>query len=199
MDSLTKLLSVVEEQPLSHSLPTALRVSTTIADEKWSSWIKLELMGYFADNPELKPETIVPEYRRIVGLWYDYYGRPLLINDPRIEIINELRLRHGVTELESIAGTTGPVAFRAVDHSEIIRKELGVEVHVFQCPPGSVKQILTNIKVQLLDRIAQQQEKIKAIPDVQTPREGEILQLKPTIYGVGVDLKALWRRTFGSR
>jgi hypothetical protein len=31
-------------------------------------------MGYFSDNPELKEETIVPEYRRGCGSWYDYYA-----------------------------------------------------------------------------------------------------------------------------
>jgi hypothetical protein len=62
-----------------------------------------------------------------------------------------------------------------------------------------VNQILTNIKVRLLDRIAQQREKISAIPDTEVPRQAEILQIKPGIYGVSVDLKALWRRAFRTK
>jgi hypothetical protein len=198
MDSFKKLLSIAEEQALSRSLPAALRIATTIADEKWASWIKLELIGYFRDNPELKEDSGVPEYRGVVGVWYDHYGRPLVVDNPNLAFINEIRLRHGVIELEGMATSAGPLAMRAMDFSEIIRNSLKVEVSVFQIQPSLVKQILTNIKVQLLDRIAQQREKISAIPDVQIPREAEILQLKPSIYGVGIDLKALWRRTFGA-
>jgi len=32
-----------------------------------------------------------------------------------------------------------------------------------------------------------------------SPHAGEILQLKPTWFGIGIDLKALWRKMFGER
>ena len=144
----------------------------------------------------MKNTTVIPEYREVAGLWYDYYGRPLMISDPNLSFINQLRLRQGVTELEGIAAGTGPLFMPVANYAEIIRANLGVEVGLFQFSPSSVKQVLTNIKFQLLDRIAQQREKISDIPEVQIPQEAEILQLKPTIYGVGIDLKALWRRAF---
>jgi hypothetical protein len=75
-------------------------------------------MGYFGDNPEVKSNTIVPEYRAIVGLWNDDYGRPLMIKDPNLAFINELRLRQGVTELEGIAAGTGPVSMREMDYAD---------------------------------------------------------------------------------
>lgn len=192
------LQSTTEGQPLNRSLPAALRVASAISDEKWASWIKLELVGYFRDNPELKEDTVVPEYRSVVGLWYDHYGRPLMV-DSQLNFVNEMRLRQGIAELESIATRTGPLWLHGTDQAEIIRTSLGVEVHLFRMDPGSIQQVLTNIKVRLLDTIAERHDKIDAIPNVEPARGGEILQLKPTLYGVGIDLKELWRRMFIGR
>ena len=61
----------MEEESLSRSLQAALRIATNIGDEQWTSWIKLELIGYVADNPAMKKDTIVPEYRGVPGQWYD--------------------------------------------------------------------------------------------------------------------------------
>jgi len=198
VDPFHALLSIAEEQALSRSLPAALRVSTAISDEQLASWIKLELMGYLNTNPENKPHTVVPEYRDISGLWSDDYGRVLMLDQPDLAFINHIRLRQGVTELEGIATGSGTLAMREMEFAEIIRANLGTEVSTFQFSPDSVKQVLTNIKVQLLDRIAQQREKIKALPVSSVLQQTEILQLKPTIYGVGIDLKALWRKMFGT-
>lgn len=198
MSAFERLLTLVEEQTLSRSLPVALRVALAIADEEWASWIRLELMGYLADNPAMKADTVVPEYRGVPGLWYDDYGRALALNDPSLEFINELRLRPGVAELEGIAAGTGTLAMRPTEFSEIIRNNLHVEVSVFQFRPSSVSQILTNIKVHLLDHLASRRGQISAIPDIQVPQKTEILQLKPSVYGISIDLKALWRRVFST-
>ena len=198
MDPFHTLLSIAEEQALSRSLPAALRDSTAISDEQLASWIKLELMGYLNTNPENKPHTVVPEYRDIPGLWSDDYGRVLMLDQPDLAFINHIRLRQGVTEFEGIATGSGTLAMREMEFAEIIRANLGTELSTYQFSPDSVKQVLTNIKVQLLDRIAQQREKIKALPVSSVLQQTEILQLKPTIYGVGIDLKALWRKMFGT-
>ena len=126
-------------------------------------------------------------------------GRPLVLNDPKLAFINEFRLRHGVAELEGIASGTGTLTVRAIEFSQLIRDNLNVEVSVFQFRPSSVSQVLTNIKVRLIDHLASRREKINAMPDNQVPQAAEILQIKPTIYGVGIDLKALWRRAFGTK
>jgi hypothetical protein len=194
-----RLLTLVEEQTLSRSLPVALRVAIVIADEEWASWIRLELMGYLADNPAMKADTVVPEYRGVPGLWYDDYGRALALNDPGLAFINELRLRPGVAELEGIATGTGTLTMRPTEFSEIIRNNLHVEVSVFQFRPSSVSQVLTNIKVRLLDHLASRRGKISALPDIQVPQKTEILQIKPSVYGISIDLKALWRRVFSTK
>ncbi len=197
MSTLERLLSIVEEKPLSRSLPTALRIATTIGDDELASWIRLELMGYLPDNPTMTQQTVVPEYRSVAGQWRDDYGRPLVLEDPNLGFINETRLKPGVAELEGIAGGTSMLAMRLTDLSEIIRKHLNVEVTIFEFRPSSVNQVLTNVKVRLLDRLASRREAIAALPEVHISQQPEILQLKPSIYGMSIDLKALWRRVFG--
>lgn len=196
MNGFERLLALVEEQTLSRSLPTALRVATAISDEEWASWIRLELIGYFADNPAMKVDTIVPEYREVPGLWYDDYGRVLALKNTDIAFINELRLRCGVPELERIATGTGTMAMRPTEFSETLRNNLNVEVSVFRFQPSSVNQVLMNIKIRLLDHLARRDGRISTIPNVQVSHDTELLQLKPNFYGIGIDLKAMWRRVF---
>jgi hypothetical protein len=137
-----QLLTIVGEQPLSRSLLVALRIAPSIADEELTSWIKLELMGYLADNPEMKEDTIVPEYRAVPGLWYDDYDLVLALDDPDLAFINEFRLRHGVAELEGIAVGTKILVARPAEFSEIIRKNLNVVVSVFKFRPSMVPPIV---------------------------------------------------------
>lgn len=199
MNTFEHLLGIVEEQPLSRSLPAVLRIATAIGDAELASWIKLELMGYFSDNPAMTERITVPEYRSVAGEWRDDYGRRLVVSDPNFGFINEIRLRQGVAELEGITGGTGMLALRLPDISELMRKQLNVEVSLFEFRPSSVSQVLTNVKVHLLDQLAGRREAIAVLPEASTSQESEILQLKPGMYGVSLDLKAIWRRFFGSR
>jgi hypothetical protein len=78
---------------------------------------------------------------------------------------------------------------RPIEFSEIIHRELDVPVSVFRFHPGSVNQVLTNIKLQLLDQLTKRREKIAELPELQKPADTEILHIRPGIYGVSVDLK----------
>ena len=66
-----------------------------------------------------------------------------------------------LNDIRRIPGRFG--AIREIVFAEIIRIDLGVEVSVLEFSPASVKQVLTNIKIQLLDHITQQRERIKFI------------------------------------
>jgi len=199
MNAFERLLTTVEEQPLSRSLPKVLSMATTIGADDLAVWTKLELMGYVAENPEVTEDVVVPEYRTVVGAWYDDYGRMFLVEDPKLRFVNELRLRHGVVELEGLATATGPLSMRELNFAAIIREHLKVPVTTFQFDPVSISQVLTNIKVHLLDRLAAHREQIGAIALSEAPPGTEILKLQPEFYGIGVDLKALWRRLFRSK
>ncbi len=132
MTTFERLLEIIEKQPLSQSLPATLQIATAIGDEELSTWIKLELMGYIEDNPAMTEKTVVPKYRIVPGQWYDDFGRQLVINDPSLAFINEIRLREGVGELEGIAPGTEMLALRPLVFSELIREHLNVDVAIFR-------------------------------------------------------------------
>ena len=199
MNGFESLLATVEERPLSRSLPTVLSVAGSIGATELASWAKLELMGYFASNPAMRDDVVVPIYRTVVGSWYDDYGRMLVLPQADLSFMDELRLRQGVAELEGLATATGPLAVRARDHAALIGEALKVEVTTFEFEARSVAQVLTNIKVQLLDQLCAQRAAIAALPASVTMASSEIIQLKPGIYGISVELKALWRRLFGGK
>lgn len=196
MTNLERLFSTIEEQPLSRGLTASLKIATSIKDDELVRWIKLEIMGLFHDNPAMTETTVVPKYRSVPGQWHDEYGRPLVLSDPNLGFVNEVRLRHGVAELEGLVSSSNMLTMRLPEFSDIIRQNLHVDVSLFQFRPSSVSQVLANIKVHLLDQLALRRESINSLPSNTPHNTPEILQLKPGLYGISVDLKALWRRLF---
>ena len=195
MSSFSALLRKAETQPLSRSLPACLRLALSAGIDELVEWIRLESLGYTRANPAMRPEIVVPEYRAIGGNWFDDYGRPLVLTDPKLAFLNELRLREGAGELESLAGKQGTLGIRS-DAAEILKEHLNVEVTMFRFTPHSIEQVLANIRAQLVDRLAANERALAGTPPGPSPSTGgaDILLLRPGIYGIGVDLKALWRR-----
>jgi hypothetical protein len=196
MDTATEeLLRVAQNAPLSNSLPLVIRAETASGNEQLARWARLELLGYFADNPAMTKETRVPQYRVIRGQWFDMYRRPLVISEPAWDFINEIPLRSGVLELEGFVGASEGITISLPEYVEMLRDKLRVEVHVFRFTSHAVEQVLASIKAQLLDRLATRPCKFgEAAAPTSRIAEGEILQLQPNLYGFGIDLKALWKR-----
>jgi AbiTii-like protein len=189
------LLRQTQDWPLSKSLSSVLRVALRAGDTELTAWVRLELLGYSSGNPAMTKETMVPEYRTVGGQWFDEYGRPLVITDSRLAFINETRLRFGVPELETFIGTSGTIALRLPEFSEIIRERLSVEVSLFRFSPHSIAQVLANIKAQLLDRLAAQRSELDKAPLEGTePGWEDIVELHPNLGGIGLNLNALWKR-----
>jgi hypothetical protein len=65
--------------------------------------------------------------------------------------------------------------------------------------PLPAPRVLARIRSHLLDRLAEHATRFGFSPEPASTTEPEIFQLKPTLYGVGVDLKALWRRLSGRK
>jgi len=129
------------------------------------------------------------------GQWFDIYRRPLVISNPGLDFINEIPLRHGVLELEGVVGTNEGITVALPKYVDMLRDKLRVEVNVFRFTSPAVEQVLAAIKAQLLDRLAMRPCKHRAAGTITTPlEEKEILQLQPNFYGLGIDLKALWKR-----
>jgi hypothetical protein len=194
-----RLQRIVEESPLSRSMPAVLSAATLIDCDELAAWTRLELIGYYSDNPAMTDAVVVPEYRAVAGNWYDDFGRMFLIDDANLNFVNQLRLRQGVAELEGFATATGPLAVREIDIAAIIRETLKVNVTTFEFPVQGVSQVLANIKVHALDRIAAEKSALAEVVVPELKAEGELLQLRPGFHGVSVDLKVLWRRLFGAK
>ena len=190
------IISSAHKLPLSASLPNVLRLAESAGDKHLAFWSRLELLGYRSSNPVMTETTVVPEYRTVVGQWFDAYNRGLIFEDPKIGFINEMRIRLGVVELESFTGATGVIALQVPGPSDLIRQYFGIEGATFRFSPTVIPQVLANIKGQMLERLACRERVLtKKAPDPFVPTEsGEILRIKLNLYGFCLDLDALWRR-----
>lgn len=105
--SVRSLLRKIDKRPLSEIFPTVIRMAKSSGNPNLEKWSRLELHGYWNTNEALTDEVVVPEYRTVPGQWLDDFGRVLLIDQPGLEFLNEMRLRQGVLELEGWIGADG--------------------------------------------------------------------------------------------
>ncbi len=132
-------------------LNQSLIISKKYNNKTFESWIKLELNGYYSSNNELKENTILPEYRTVVGQYYDIYGRQLYIDDPKLTFIREERLRNSVLELEKLVNKDEILSISNPDHLSIIKENLGVEVSELKFSSANISGILQAIRTKLSD------------------------------------------------
>jgi len=190
MTTVKTILNNIDSMPLSNSLGKALRLSQQTKSKDFEKWCRLELIGYSSSNPAMDENIVVPEYRTVVGQHADYYGRPLILEE-NLSFINKTRLRHGVPEIENILNTRDMIVIQDPQTCALIKKFLKVEVHFFRFSPSSLSGILSSIKMQLSDRLMNITD---AIEEDHGSLNENIIELKPNIYGVGIDLKALWKK-----
>ena len=138
---------------------------------------------------------MVPEYRTVAGQHQDIYGRTLVLKSD-LAFVNETRLRHSVAEIESIANGQGPVAIHDPGMCDMIKEHLNVDVHAFEFSRSSLAAVLSGIRTELGDRLTTLRN--QAGPDESADTSDEVLMLQPNFYGVGMDLRALWRKLTGS-
>lgn len=187
------ILNEIDSKPLSDSLGKALRLSQQINSKNFEKWCRLELDGYFSSNPAMDGNVIVPEYRAVVGQHADYYGRPLILEED-LSFINETRLHYGVPVLENLFNTRDMVVMQDSHTCSLIKQHLNVEVHIFRFSSSNLSGILSSIKMQLSDWLMNITD---ATEEDHDSLNEDIIELKPNIYGVGIDLKALWRKWKG--
>jgi hypothetical protein len=88
---------------------------------------------------------------------------------------------------------------RELGNAKIIQENLKVPVTTFRFDARSISQVLTNIRVNLLDKLATHHHEIMSVPMRQPQPQAEVFKLSPEFYGVGIDLKVLWRKLFGPK
>ena len=151
-----------------------------------------ELLGYFQQDPAWSDGIITPEYRAVDGQWFDEFDRRLQISQLDLQFINEIRLQSGVPELEGLAGVDGVFALPMPAQAASIRENPEVGVSTFRFKARSVSQVLTSIRSQLVDRLARIPTTSKHIAG--SAADDEIIELRPNLAGIGVNLRALWRK-----
>lgn len=140
-------------KPLSKILPSVLLIAKKIGDADLEKWALLELNGYFSHNNALTKEVVVPDYRTVPGQYHDIHDRPLIIQDPKLQFVNEYRLRHGVSELEELQKSKGFLSFQDQSFIGLIKDHLDVEVHSFSFSPTSIIGILDGIRTALINKL----------------------------------------------
>lgn len=136
----------------------------------------------------------VPDYRRVAGQWKDDFGNVLVIPDQNLSFLNGFPLRHAIVELEAIQQAKQALGLRHPGSSGIIREELHVEVSTFWFNPSSVRAVLPAIRTQASDRLMVHRSVLNHLKAAAKSVEPDIVELRPNFYGVGVNLRALWRR-----
>lgn len=190
-----KLMEIVANEPLSKSLPVVMRLAITINEPELIKWVKLELNGYFNTNPELTEEVVVPEYRTVAGQHSGDFARPLIIDDADLAFVNTTRLRFGVADLEKFSEESTQYSYRDPNMSEIIKRNMGVEVTTYTFHTGQAAGVLSGIQTALIEKLVPLKDKIEGSSEkgVITPAE-DIIELKPNFFGIGVNLNALARK-----
>jgi hypothetical protein len=191
--SIDALQERLEVAPLSSALRTVLRIAERHGVADVAAWCRLELGGYWSSNPAMANSIVVPEYRTVRGQHVDIYGRSLMV-DSKLAFVNETRLRYGVDELEALTTNRDTVEIQDPKTRELIRDHLSVEVHSFRFSAVHVKGILSEIRTELVTRANAMAPLLGRREAVAAEMREDILELKPNLWGLGVNLRALWRR-----
>jgi hypothetical protein len=140
----------------------------------------------------------VPKYGTVVGTHFNAYGQALKV-PPNLSFVNHPYLRQGVKVLESLRSSRNTVALQEPKSIELIAQHFQIAVAAFQFETIELVQILTQIRSELLTRgqvfaDATSKQKITKVKG-----SHEIVMLKPNFHGIGVDLRALWRKATRGR
>jgi hypothetical protein len=196
--SFASILKSIEASPLSRSLGKAGRLAHSLGFKDLDRWCRLELGGYLASNPAMSEDIVVPEYRTVVGQHAEIYGRILMLPSD-LSFVNETRLRNGVEELEALVGSRHTVVIHDPHTCDLIREHLQVEVYSFRFSSVNLRGIISAIRMELVDKI-QKLKTYEGIESTTLPQKNEdILELRPNIYGIGINLRALWKRFISSK
>lgn len=188
-----KLNDILEIEPLSKALQRTLRLAHEHGTNELATWLQLELGGYYDSNSAMNTSIPVPKYRTIAGAHFNIYGQRLQLPHD-LSFVNEMRLREGVEALESLRDTRRTVVLQDPTMIGLIAQHLNVEVATFHFDSVELVQVLSQIRTELFSKA---QVFADALPKQKTAKSAdyeEIVMLKPNIHGIGVDLRALWRK-----
>jgi hypothetical protein len=194
--STKKLQKTVGREAVGVCLRKALRLADQHGVDDLRDWCRLELGGYVVSNPVMTDDIVVPEYRSVVGQHTDIYGR-LLVVPEELSFVNETRLRNGVEELETLLASRNVVVIHDPQMCELIQEHLEVQVYAFRFSTVHLAGVLSAIGLELEDRLQAIDPQMITDWSSEPPKEDQILLLRPNLHGIGIDLRAHWRRWKG--
>jgi hypothetical protein len=167
------IMKEITSKPLSKLLPLMLILAQKLYNQALENWVRLEMNGYFQDNPAMNPDIEIPEYRTIVGRLSDDYGRILDTSDPKVHFLNNIRIPMGIAELERLANDTEMLVIQNPPGAQTIREQLGVYVTRFTFHPSTVDGVISNIRSKSIDWLNEIEPDIKNLVSNQKVRDSE--------------------------
>ncbi len=191
----SQILAELDAAPLSTSLSRSLRVAQRIGVKDLEKWIRLESVGYYGSNPAMTEDVKVPEYRTVAGQRVNQFGQVLQVPDG-LDFVNTDRLRNPVVELEQLRDRDGWITYQDPSGAKLIREHLKVDVEFFRFTAIHLAGVLNQIKTRLSDKLLELEPTAGDQQHTAQKEGSDILEIKPNFYGVGVNLRELWRRKF---
>jgi hypothetical protein len=141
------------KEPVSHILPQLIRLAQRVGNKEIEHWAQMELFGYNRDGG-MTESDVVPEYRAVVGQYYDAYGRALQL-PPRWHFLNSNLFRYGVAMLEEWSKKTEMGNIHDPDFIEILEKDLNVKVVRYCFSPLGLVEIVNLIRNHALKKFGE--------------------------------------------
>jgi hypothetical protein len=114
-----------------------------------------------------------------------------------LSFVNETRLRNGVEELEALERNRHTVVIHDSHTCDLIKKHLDVEVYSFRFSSVLLRGILSAIRIKLADKLQNIGPDEATKSTTLQAKNEDILELRPNIYGIGINLRALWKKLIG--
>lgn len=182
---------------VSEQLRKLSRQAHEVGAKDVEQWCRLELGGYLSSNPAMSERITVPEYRSVTGQHADIYGRILTLPSD-LSFVAETRLRNGVEELEELADSRDVVVIHDPRMCELIKEHLDVEIYSFRFSRIHLVGVLSAIRNNLDEKSRGLKPKAGS-SSAPVRAEEEIIEIKPNIGGIGINLRALWRSITAGR
>jgi hypothetical protein len=188
-----KLTDILEAEPLSKALQRTLRLAQEQGTNELATWLQLELGGYYDTNSAMNADIVVPRYRTVMGAHFNSLGQRLQVQT-NLSFINEIRLREGVEVLETLRDTRQTVVLQDQTLIELFAKHLRVEVSTFHFDKVEVVNVLAQIRAALFSNAQMLANMPFKSSTMKAEGSEEVIMLQPNFYGVGINLRSLWRR-----
>lgn len=125
-----------------------LKLAQRLGANEIVHWARLEIGGYYNQNPYVTDTDTVPAYRQIRIHYRTKHNRPLIVSNPKQDFINNYELRFNVAELEKLSDSEQD--FFMVDdppHTEFARAYLQSDVAALVFDKISIKPVLDSIQM----------------------------------------------------